>query len=130
MAGIIIDATVGLSDPEMIDAIERRYRLIEQRADNLARVAVESDQPWVTAVRQCTQEAKAESAMLIVAAYRERWDISGEAPLGPRPDQSADRNHHADYQRLSAMLYWPTGTSGGPAIPSFGHSAKDRDRHL
>ena len=54
-----------------------------------------------------------DSAFLLrtIAAYRERWDISGDAPLGPRPDQSADRAHHGDYKRLLAILNQPPKTN-------------------
>ncbi len=104
VAGIIVDATVGLSDPQMIDALQKRYGLIEKRSVALAADAVESDAAWANALARVVDDRTPDVALRVVAAYRERWNISGDVPLGPRPDQSADRNQHADYQRLSAML--------------------------
>jgi hypothetical protein len=40
----------------------------------------------------------------ILAAYRERWDITDPAPLGHQPDQFAHAAQHADHRRLSEML--------------------------
>ncbi len=104
VAGIITDATIGLSDPDMVDALRKRYQLIEQRADSLATAARESQPAWTRAITRIPVHEEAESVLRIVAAFRERWDITDDAPLGPRPDQSADRHHHADYKRLTEML--------------------------
>jgi len=52
VAGIIIDATVGLSDPAMVDALRKRYQLIERRADSLVTAAIESSPVWVNTVRR------------------------------------------------------------------------------
>ncbi len=104
VVGIVVDATAGLSDPQTLDALRKRYESIEHRADSLADVAIESEQPWATAVARSRRVDDHRPLLRVVAAYRERWDISGDAPLGPRPDQSADRAHHGDYKRLSEIL--------------------------
>lgn len=104
VAGIVVDATVALSDPQMLDALRKRYESIEQRADYLADVAIESEQPWAMAVARSRSIDDSRALLRVVAAYRERWDITGDAPLGPRPDESADRAHHGDYKRLYEAL--------------------------
>ena len=66
----------------------------------------------------------------MIAAFRERWEISGDAPLGPRPDQCADRRHHADHQRLSAILNQAARKPPANAAEEFGQLTAARDRHL
>ena len=126
---IIVDATVGLSDPDMVDALRKRYQLIEQRADSLANAAIESEPAWARAVRQSTPDEPVASVLRIIAAFRERWDISGDAPLGPRPGQLADRGHHADYKRLAAMLSHAASRSSAPTV-KFGQPRATSDRDL
>jgi hypothetical protein len=130
VAGIIVDATIGLSDPQMLDALQKRYDLIEQRADSLADAAIETSQSWATALRRAQHPDQSGSLLRIVAAYRERWDITGDAPLGPRPDQSADRAHHGDYQRLAAMLTPSTTRAMTATVPEYGLDRTTRGRDL
>ncbi|ACV78348.1 TrwC relaxase [Nakamurella multipartita DSM 44233] len=130
VAGIIVDATVGLSDLQMLDALQKRYDLIEQRADSLADAAIETSQSWATALRRAQHPDQSGPLLRIVAAYRERWDITGDAPLGPRPDQSADRAHHGDYQRLIAMLTPTTTRPMTATVPEYGLNRTMRGRDL
>ena len=104
VAGLIADATVGLSDPEMVTAIRKRYELIEQRADTLAADAMNSGEPWTSAIPASISNDRRMAVVRILATYRERWDITGPAPLGKRPDEFAHSVQHADHQRLSDML--------------------------
>ncbi len=129
VAGIIADATVGLSDPEMVDALRKRYRLVEQRADFLADAAIESAPAWAQAVMQWPN-TDVRPMLQMIAAFRERWGISGAAPLGPRPDQFADRRHHADHQRLSAILNQAARRPMATAAAEFGQPTVMRDRDL
>ena len=129
VAGIIADATIGLSDPEMVDALRKRYRLVEQRADSLADAAIESAPAWAQAVMQLPN-TDLRPMLQMIAAFRERWEISGDAPLGPRPDQCADRRHHADHQRLSAILNQAARRPMATAAEEFGQPTVTRDRDL
>ena len=116
MAGIVVDATVGLSDPQVLDALWKRYESIEQRADSLAEMAIESEQPWAMTTAHSARRDDSRSLLRVVAAYRERWDISGDAPLGPRPDESADRacNGRGGRNQPTAR---PTGRVSAAAHP-------------
>ena len=116
MAGIVVDATVGLSDPQVLDALWKRYESIEQRADSLAEMAIESEQPWAMTTAHSARRDDSRSLLRVVAAHRERWDISGDAPLGPRPDESADRacNGRGGRNQPTAR---PTGRVSAAAHP-------------
>jgi hypothetical protein len=88
----------------MLDAIGKRYEMIERHADELAADAINSGEPWTRGITKSTSDDLTMTAVRIVAAYRERWDISGPEPLGHRPDQSAHSTQHADHRRLTEML--------------------------
>jgi conjugative relaxase-like TrwC/TraI family protein len=129
VAGIIADATIGLSDPQMLHALRKRYQLIEQRADFIADAAIESGTAWTKAIMQVPTSDPL-SMVRMIATYRERWDISGDAPLGSRPDQFADRRHHADHQRLLAILNQAVKRPMVTAAAEFGQPTGTRDRDL
>ncbi|WP_052307757.1 ATP-dependent DNA helicase [Nakamurella multipartita] len=104
VAGIVVDATAGLSDPELVDGIRKRYELIEQRADQLAGDAINSGEQWTRAIPESIPDDRRYAVVRILAAYRERWGIFGPEPLGRQPGQSANPSHHADHRRLTEML--------------------------
>jgi hypothetical protein len=104
VAGLITDATAGLSDPEMVTAICKRYELIEQRADHLAAEAINSDRLWANAIPTSMTDEQRAAVIRVLAAYRDRWEITDQAPLGKRPDDSATSAQQSDHRRLSEML--------------------------
>jgi hypothetical protein len=104
VAGIVVDATRGLSEPELVDAIRKRYELIEQRADQLAADAIDSGETWTRSIPEPISDDRRYAVVRILAAYRERWDISGPEPLGRQPGQLANPSHHADHRRMTEML--------------------------
>src|SRR6478735_5827680 len=118
VAGLIVDATAGLSDPEMVTAIRKRYELIEQRADHLATDAINSAAPWTNAIPAAMTDAQRAAVIRILATHRERWEITDPTPLGKRPDDSATSAQQSDRRQLSEMLhrlaadsrpYWNSG---------------------
>jgi len=104
VAGLIVDATAGLSDPEMVTAIRKRYELIEQRADYLATEAINSMAPWTNAIPAAMTDEQRAAVIRILATYRERWETTDPTPLGKHPDDSAASAHQSDHRRLSEML--------------------------
>ncbi|WP_454857579.1 hypothetical protein [Promicromonospora soli] len=75
--------------------------LIEERAKALAEAAVRSRERWVSAVLGVggtPSDAELES-LATIAAYRERYGVTGHEPLGGEPTTLAQR---AD--RTSALL--------------------------
>jgi hypothetical protein len=130
IAGLIVDATAGLSDPEMITAISKRYELIEQRADTLAADAINAPQPWTNAIAGSIPPDRRMAVVRILAAYRERWDITDPTPLGQQSDQFAHAVQHADHRRLSEMLRRIAADSPARVVSDIDHSGRRPGRTL
>jgi len=85
VAGLIPRA-VGITDPDMVRALNERDAAIEARACTLAAQAVECSAPWTAPVGPPPAEPAVRHAwaeeLRVVAAYRERWAITGPAPVG------------------------------------------------
>ena len=92
----------GVTDPDMVLALEDRRRLLEQRARTLSLAALEQRQPWALELgRPSADPARREewlSRLDTVAAYRERWNVDAGAVLGEEP-----RSHEQATQRQSAQ---------------------------
>ncbi len=92
IAGLIPRAQ-GVSDPEMAQALAERDQAMEARARTLAEQAVESGEGWVRRFGiPPTAPARREHwlrALTTVAAYRDRWHITGEGVLGKQGDVSS-----------------------------------------
>jgi hypothetical protein len=60
---------------------------------------------WIRALPPAGPEATQWRATArLVAAYRDRWDITAADPLGPGPDGSASHAQQADQRRTAAAL--------------------------
>ncbi|RIQ10849.1 MobF family relaxase [Jiangella rhizosphaerae] len=99
----LVPAADGLTDPEMQRALAEREALLEQRAAALARRAINERAPWLRTLGPEpageAEQARWRRCVEIVAAYRERHDITDTAsPLGD-PGHSWTQRH--DY-RLAA----------------------------
>ncbi|MGO9878781.1 MAG: MobF family relaxase [Acidimicrobiales bacterium] len=87
VAGIIPRA-VGVTDPDMVRALDERAVAMQNRVRELAVRVLEHREPWVLRlgtppVDRARRERWLE-AVSTVAAYRERWNIDdGRRPLGP-----------------------------------------------
>jgi len=93
IAGLIPRAE-GTMNPDDHLALTEREHLIEQRAQALLDRARTEKQPWLTGLPAPDDPAQAE-ALRVIAAYRERWRITSRSPLGPTPDNDAQRLDHA-----------------------------------
>jgi hypothetical protein len=92
IAGLIPRAQ-GVTDPEMVKALAQRDQAMEERARTLADQAVEAGERWADRLgTPPTSPARQERWMRelsTVAAYRDRWNISGQSPLGKQGDVSS-----------------------------------------
>jgi hypothetical protein len=91
-------AVVGVTDPDTEQALQDRRALIEQRVRSLTMSALEDRQPWVTQLgRPPADPVRLEDWLRrldTIAAYRDRWQVSGNAILGGEPrsrEQMAQR---------------------------------------
>jgi hypothetical protein len=75
-------------DPDMARALDERQVLLEQRAREVATMALENRQPWATQLGSPPPEPARRELWLrrldTVAAYRERWGIADRTILGTR----------------------------------------------
>jgi len=123
IAGLIPRA-LGVSDPEMAAALIERDQAMEERARTLADQAVTSGESWAQRLGNPPTAPALRVRWLrevsTVAAYRERWHISGQSPLAKRGDVSsseqAGQRHRAQAAVTRAMALSDTGTEQ-QAIP-------------
>jgi hypothetical protein len=131
VGGLLPDATPGLADPQLLQALRERYQLIETRADAVLDRDLADHVPWVHALPTTGTESTAWRATArLVAAYRDRWDITAADPLGPGPDRSASHAQQADHRRtaaaLTALRQRQASHSTAPVLPAQ-RSAAGRD---
>jgi ATP-dependent exoDNAse (exonuclease V) alpha subunit len=92
IAGLIPRAQ-GVSDPEMAQALAERDHAMEERARTLAEQAVETGEGWAGRLgTPPTTPARQERWMRelsTVAAYRDRWHVTGQSVLGEQGDASS-----------------------------------------
>ncbi len=119
VAGLIPAAT-GPLPPDAARALAERRALIETRAIALAEAASVNHAPWVRRIgERPTGPADRErwiEELSVVAAYRDRYGITGNAPLGASTQtlvQAGDRRRAAEALRRAEAL---TATRGrGPS---------------
>lgn len=99
IAGLIPRAT-GITDPAMRYALQEREQLMQQRLDALSTTAIERPEPWMRGLDDLDPDARV-TALRAVVAYRDRWGITSTSPLGPVPDDDAQR---IDYERARAAF--------------------------
>ena len=108
IAGIVARAR-GVTDPDLARALDERVEAIEHRARELADAAIAASAPWTRAPwtralgPMPTDDARRASwldAVTIVAAYRDRWDVRTEDPLGsPARDNLEQLGQARDVRR-------------------------------
>lgn len=104
IAGLIPTAN-GPMDPDMRQALDERQTLIEQRATTLLDTAIASREPWAARLGTKPDEPKKKAAWLaaarIIVAYRDRYQITDDAPVGPTSENTTQR---IDAARARAAL--------------------------
>jgi hypothetical protein len=100
----LIPRVQGVTDPDMARALSERDRAMEQRALSLAEEAVSARHSWVRPLgappKGPAQRERWLREVSTVAAYRDRWHIKGQRPLGVAPDRE---NHEQTAQRKRAL---------------------------
>jgi conjugative relaxase-like TrwC/TraI family protein len=85
----LIPRVQGVTDPEMARALAERDRAMEQRARALAERALGAGESWIKSLgcspRDPVRRAQWICEVSTIAAYRDRWSITGERPLGEAP---------------------------------------------
>lgn len=104
IAGLIPEAA-GPMDAQMRRALDERRQLIEDRAQTLARAALAEHRAWIGHLGQPparpAPRARWWQAAATIAAYRDRYEVTADTPLGPAPDAAAQR---LDAARARAAL--------------------------
>jgi conjugative relaxase-like TrwC/TraI family protein len=94
IAGLIPEAT-GAMSPDMRQALAERRELIEARATALLDTALAEQEEWTAALGAAPKDFKIAAAWrrlaLTVAAYRDRYDITGTSPLGAPAESEAQK---------------------------------------
>jgi hypothetical protein len=89
IAGLIPRAR-GVADPDMARALAERERAMETRARTLASQAVEAREAWVRRLGRAPDDRGHRARWLrevsTIAAYRDRWRITGPRTLGGGDD--------------------------------------------
>lgn len=104
IAGLIPAANEPMN-PNMRQALTERQTLIEQRATALLDTAIASGEPWTERLGPKPDEPREQAAWLAsartIAAYRDRYQITGNMPLGAPPAPVAQK---IDVARARAAL--------------------------
>lgn len=83
---------------DMAQTLGELAELIDQRAAALASKAIQDGQPWVPRLgpppTDSAQRAVWEQQVRTIAAYRDRYSITGPDPLGPAPSGQGQRLDH------------------------------------
>jgi hypothetical protein len=97
LAGLIPQAT-GPMPAEMRRTLSELGGLIEQRADALTEHAIQNNQPWVASLGTTPSDparlATWQQQIRTVAAYRDRYRLSGTDPLGQAQSSQGQRLDH------------------------------------
>ncbi|MGY0541414.1 MobF family relaxase [Nocardioides sp. YJ-D4] len=101
----LIPAAQGPMATEMREALEQRRDVIETRANELAEAAVLAVSPWLRRLGEPPGTPAARRTWMTfvatVAAYRERYHITSDLPLGPGAQTESERSDR--HQALSAL---------------------------
>jgi conjugative relaxase-like TrwC/TraI family protein len=92
---------VGVTDPDIRQALDDRRALIEQRTDDLAATAVERSHPWAAQLGTMPDEPAARArwirAVGTIAAFRDLWNIRDRTILGP----TSSSIEHTEQRRIA-----------------------------
>ena len=126
IAGLIPQAS-SVTDTEMRTALEEREALIEARADAVLDSALTDKAAWTEALgappRDARRAAAWRKAARVVAAYRDRYRVTDDTPLGaPSSSEAqkidAERARSALARAVQARTTRPTSPSRNTRSPS------------
>ena len=114
IAGLIPRAQ-GVTDPEMARALTERDQAMERRALSLAEEAIARRETWVRPLGDApsgvVKQERWLRAVSTIAAYRDRWKVEGQRPLGAVPDRE-NKEQSAQRRRALAAAKWANAISG------------------
>lgn len=94
ISGLIPEATGPMSH-DMHQALEQRHELIENRAEAVLSTALAEKAPWAKALGTPSDNHQLAATWRqhaqVVAAYRDRYSISTDTPLGQTPQNTAQK---------------------------------------
>jgi hypothetical protein len=94
IVGLIPEATGPMTD-EMRQALAERAQLIERRAHALTETAIADQTTWTRALGEPPPHPRRRGAWIrhvqTISAYRDRYQITSDTPLGPPPATTAQR---------------------------------------
>ncbi|HKU11218.1 MAG TPA: AAA family ATPase, partial [Sinomonas sp.] len=121
IAGLIPYAD-GPMNQDMRDALDERRRLIAARADAVLDAALQDNEPWACALGAIPKDARGQGLWRqrarVIAAYRDRYAIAGDTPLGAPPETAAqkiDRTHAEAALRTLATTQAQTAPQHRPS---------------
>ncbi|AHI02833.1 conjugal transfer protein [Corynebacterium falsenii DSM 44353] len=130
IAGLIPEATGTMSD-EMRQALNERRDLIEARADAVLDNALAGAAPWTAELGPRPTNAKMlttwRGSARVVAAYRDRYHISGDTPLGT---MTASDGQRLDAARARAAVDAAPTTTAAAAHEAKGQARRSTARSL
>lgn len=128
IAGLIPEAT-GPMTPDMQQAMTERRHLIETRAEAVLDTALHTHEPWVTALGPIPASGRDRQQWrrraVVIAAYRDRYQITDSTPLGAQPESTAQKIDRARAETaLRTLTAQPSATMsvGGPPPRRLGTS--------
>ncbi|MFC4245085.1 MobF family relaxase [Gryllotalpicola reticulitermitis] len=131
IAGLIPRAQ-GRMSGELQTALAEREELIEQRARALAEEAVTASPSWASGFAVRPGDPVRDEAWLrsiaVIAAYRDRYQVTGPDPLGP--SGTGDSIRRIDRQRAENALRTARGLAGSPPDPVDAPAARRGDPDL
>jgi hypothetical protein len=130
IAGLVPRA-LGITDADMVRALDERDQAMERRARTLAEQAVESGAGWISKLGAPPVEAGVRerwlAAVSTVAAYRERWGVGVDnRPLGSEKSvttvEQLGHRKRAETAIARALILARPAEDAGPQVPiTVGH---------
>ncbi|MHB1732292.1 MAG: hypothetical protein ACYCU8_02410 [Ferrimicrobium acidiphilum] len=125
IAGLIPRATE-VTDPDLGQALIEREHAIEERAIALAERAIEQRANWIQHFGQMPSDPTRQAAWLAnvatVAAYRERWNITGNTVIGKEANVDSIEQL-GQWRRVSSAVKAAVRLSSAEAANSTSSSA-------
>ena len=111
IAGLIPEAG-GPMNPDMQRALAERRHLIETRAEAILDTALHTHEPWATELGPIPASGRERQQWrrraVVVAAYRDRYQITDTTPLGAQPEGTAQKIDRARADTALRTLTRPT----------------------
>jgi hypothetical protein len=125
----LIPRVQGVTDPDMARALSERDHAMEQRARSLAEEAIAAGHAWLRPLGAPPSGPAERERWLrevsTVAAYRDRWHIEGQRPLGPEPDRK-DLEQTAQREKALAAGKWARAISKPAVDQPINHALEPR----